>query len=251
MTAATQTIVFAGRTIRRFVAVPPAMVSTLVFPIIIMLLQLAAFGQLIGAETGMAYVDRITPLVALFTIVSGASITAQGVFADLHEGLYDRVATMPVWPQALLAGRVVGDLVRALAVAIVTVVVGCLLGFRLSMGFAAAVAFFGVVLLAALMWTSVGVLVGMLGRSEGAVQSALGPPGLLLFFLSSGFVPVNAFPDFLQPVVRVNPLSVNGNALVGLSSGGPLAEPVRYTLVWTLGVTALCWLVIVRRLRSR
>ncbi|WP_156056504.1 hypothetical protein [Streptosporangium roseum] len=41
----------------------------------------------------------------------------------------------------------------------------------------------------------------------------------LLLFLSSGFVPVERFPGFLQPVVRADPLSLAGDALVRRSRG--------------------------------
>ncbi|MEV4246381.1 hypothetical protein AB0J63_23535 [Streptosporangium canum] len=48
-----------------------------------------------------------------------------------------------------------------------------------------------------------------------------------LLFLSSGFVPVERFPGFLQPVVRANPLSLAGDALVGRFRGDSRAFHAR------------------------
>jgi ABC-2 type transport system permease protein len=71
----------------------------------------------------------------------------------------------------------------------------------------------------------------------------------LLFLLSSGFVPVSAYPGVLQPVVRANPMSVATNALIGLSSGGPVLRPVLETLAWVVPLCLLCGLAAIRRYR--
>jgi ABC-type multidrug transport system permease subunit len=75
-------------------------------------------------------------------------------------------------------------------------------------------------------------------------------PVLVLFFLSTGFVPVDGFPGALQPIVRANPLSCAVNALAGLSSGGPVLVPVLQTLAWTVGLTALLAPAAIARYRT-
>lgn len=246
MSAVAQTTAFAGRTLRRFGRSPGQLASIVAFPLLMLFLQLAAFGDLVGTVGTTRYVDRVVPLVILLTVALGAAVTSQAMFADLHAGLYDRIRTMPVARLSPVLGRVVGDLVRILAVALVTTVVAHAVGFRFSMGAPAAVAFFGVVLLVGSAWTWVGVLVAVLASREEVVQSALGPPGLLLFFLSSGFVPIEAFPGVLQPVVRINPFSLADTTMIGLSSGGPIADALVATLAWTLGSNVLVGAVTLR-----
>jgi ABC-2 type transport system permease protein len=50
--------------------------------------------------------------------------------------------------------------------------------------------------------------------------------------------------------VRANPLSCAVNALVGLSSGGPVLVPTLQTLAWTAGLTALLAPAAIRRYRT-
>ncbi|GAB3934915.1 hypothetical protein GCM10027614_08780 [Micromonospora vulcania] len=86
---------------------------------------------------------------------------------------------------------------------------------------------------------------------EESLPPSLTGPATLLFIFSSGFVPVSAFPSVVQPVVRANPFSVATEALVGLSTGGPVLVPVLQTLAWVLGLGTVCLLVAVRRFANR
>jgi ABC-2 type transport system permease protein len=51
-------------------------------------------------------------------------------------------------------------------------------------------------------------------------------PYLPLLMLSTGFVPLEGFPGWIQPVVQWQPVSLTVDALRALSSGGPTAQPV-------------------------
>jgi ABC-2 type transport system permease protein len=205
-----------------------------------MLTQLAVFGDIVGPAAGGSYVDRLAPLVILATAAYGAASSAVGFLRDLRAGFVARLRTMPVNPAALLLGRLTGDVIRIVAVAVLTTGVAYLVGFRFTQGVAAALAFFGVVALAGVMWASISLLRGITGGSEEGVQASLTGPATLLFIFSSGFVPVSAFPGVLQPLIRANPLSVTTEALIGLSHGGPVARPVLYTLIWAVGAAVVC-----------
>jgi len=61
----------------------------------------------------------------------------------------------------------------------------------------------------------------------------------LLMFFNSGFVPVMAYPKWLQPVVAEQPMSVAIDAMKGLSLGGPVAEPLLKTLAWSFGMVVV------------
>lgn len=150
---------------------------------------------------------------------------------------------------AVVVGRLVGDLVRVLAVALFAIAVAHAVGFRFYAGPLAALGFVGVVLLVGVMFTVLAAYVGLRLDAAG-VQNALNLPTMLLFFLSSGFVPVEAFPGLLQPVVRANPLSLADDALVGLSAGGPVLAPFLGLLWWVVGVTAVFGALAIGRFRS-
>ena len=107
--------------------------------------------------------------------------------------------------------------------------------------------FAGVFLLGALMFSWMAVFAGAVSPSVEAVHSTFGPLILLAYFWSSGFIPVEAFPGVLQPVVRANPVSAVQSAMMNLAQGGGLARPVTYAACSTAGFS-LVFAVAARRL---
>jgi len=240
----------AGRTIRRFLRSPQLVTATVAFPLILMFTMLATFGRLVESVTHSAYVDRLAPLIVLSTVSFGTALTAVGVFEDVRTGFFARIRSMPLAGGAVVAGRIVGELARILAVAALVTLVACVVGFRFRQGPVAVFGYFGVVLLVGVMFTALAVWVGLIASTPVAIQNLLNVPAAVLFFLSSGFVPVSAFPGFVQPVVRANPLSTADAAMVGLASGGPVAAPMLSTLAWATAIALICGGLAVARLRS-
>ncbi|WP_336213800.1 ABC transporter permease [Nonomuraea sp. LPB2021202275-12-8] len=239
MSTITETGLLAGRNLRRFAKSPQLIADSVMFPLILLFLMLLVFGELVGEATQGDYIDRLAPVIVLFSAAYGAVGTGVGFFADLRGGIVDRFRAMNIGRLSVLAGRIAGDLVRVLLVAAVTTAVAYLVGFRFTQGPAAVLGFFAVVVLFAWIFLWLAVVVAMSGSSEQAVSGALNTPVTLLLFLSSGFVPVEQFPEWLRPVVRANPLSVAGDALVGLSSGGPVLLPVLFTAAWAVAATVI------------
>ncbi|GGS61028.1 transport permease protein [Planobispora rosea] len=240
MSTITETGLLAGRNLRRFAKSPQLVADAVMFPLILLFLMLLVFGELVGAAThGGRYIDRLAPVIVLFSAAYGAVGTGVGFFTDLRSGIVDRFRSMNISRLSVLAGRIVGDLVRAVLVAAVTTAVAHLAGFRFTGGPLAVLGFFAVVALFAWIFLWLAVVVAMAASSEQAVSGALNTPVTLLLFLSSGFVPVEQFPGWLQPVVRANPLSLAGDALVGLSGGGPVLLPVLFTGAWAVAATVI------------
>lgn len=227
----------AGRNLRRFVASPRAVVGSLLFPLLLMAIMLVAFSEIVTGVTGGAYIDRLAPLIVLYTAAFGSASTGLGMFADLRSGLVGRVRSMPVHRASFLAGRVGADLVRILGLAVLITAVAAVFGFRFTQGPVPALGFFAVALAFGSMFVWIALVIALRARSEDGVSGALNGPLTLLLFLATGFAPVEAFPDVLQPVVRANPLTVAGEAMTGLANGGPVAGPVLWTLAWVVGVT--------------
>jgi ABC-2 type transport system permease protein len=242
-----QTVVLAGRSVRRLARSPALLISTVITPLLLLFTMLVMLNREIGRSGGQySYIARLAPLIMLSSATLGAALVSADFYRELHDGMFERLRTMPVWLGSVLAGRVTGDVIRGLLAALVATVVALPLGFRLTQGLAAALGFFGILALFALMMSWIAVLVALLCTTDSGPQTVLNAPALLLFFLSSGFVPLADFPAAIQPIVRANPLSTADNALIGLSAGGPAVVPVLQTLAWTLGVSALCVPIAVR-----
>lgn len=243
------TALLAGRTLRRFWRTTPLVVSTLVFPLVLMFTILAMFGQVVGDTVDGSYISRLAPLIVLSTATYGMPGSALGFYRDVQDGTLDRLKVLPISDLAPLLGRVVGDVARIVCVGAIAALVAHVAGFRFAGGPLAVLAFFAIVALFGGMCTWIAVLVALSGTSEESVQATLSAPTTLLFFLSSAFVPVEAFPDLVQPIVMINPLSFAAEAMIGLAGGTDAAFALAVTVVTTLAVSGGCAWLAVRRYR--
>jgi len=243
-------LLLAGRTLRRFLRTPQLLIAAVVFPVVLLFVMLALFNRLVGQAGQGSYVDRLTPLIVLSTISFAVSITAVGFHLDVRGGFFGRLRSMPLPLVALPGGRLVGDLVRILLVAAAVSLLAYLPGFRFRQGLPETLGYFGVVALVGLLFTTVAICVGLHASSPMGAQNALNIPAMVVFFLSSGFLPVANFPAFVRPVVEANPLSLAADAMRGLASDGPVQGPLLWTLAWCAGGTAVAGFFALRKFRA-
>jgi ABC-2 type transport system permease protein len=244
-----QTWIMTGRGLRRSLRSPQLIIGTLAFPLLMFLMMLAAFGRLVTDFTGMPYVERLTPVIVLATAAFPAPVAAVGFFADVHGGIVDRLRAMPVNSMAVLAGRVLTDVCRGLVVALLATLAGMIFGFRFAtfaglVGFLVTVLVFG----AAVSW--VAVLVALRSSGVEAIQAVLDLPITLLFVLSSGFVPANAFPGWSGHVVAASPLSRADEALIQFALGRSALAPFLEALAWLVVIGGLAMTFALRRYRA-
>jgi ABC-2 type transport system permease protein len=103
---------------------------------------------------------------------------------------------------------------------------------------------------AAVLWVAVPVLFGVafaalattvaLYWSKAVLVEAMQPVIILGATFCTGFVPLERYPDWVQPVVRYQPMSPAVDAMRGLSVGGPVWWPMITTVLWCAGILAVC-----------
>lgn len=230
--------IHAGRVTRKNLRIPAVVVQTVIFPVMLLLTLQVVFGETMDMTIGGDYVDRVVPLMALSGALFGGIGSAAGLIEERRSGLLDRFRSIGGSRAAMLAGRVVADGARSLVSAMVLVAVGHLLGFRFTAGLPSAVAFFAVVAVygVAFSWISL----ALAARSKSIEDLAIiNMVFLMMLFLNIGFVPVEAFPGFLQPIVEHAPHSRAIELLSGLAQGGPVLVPFAWTIGWCAVVTAI------------
>jgi oleandomycin transport system permease protein len=149
----------------------------------------------------------------------------------------------------VLAGRILADAVRLVATIAVILLVGMLLGFRVTSSPLAALAGFLLIIAFGMALSWVAAFIGLSVRNPETAQSA----GFLwmfpLTFASSVFAPPQTMPGWLQLFVRVNPITVAADALRGLLLGGPVLAPVLKTLAWIVVLTVIFAPLAIRQYR--
>lgn len=139
----------------------------------------------------------------------------------------------------MLSGRTVADLGRAALTVVIVLVVGTLIGFRFHNGALLAVAAIGIVLAFsfALSWEM--AWIGMKVKDAETAQVAAFLPVFLLVFASSGFVPSETMPPWLQAFARNQPFTAAINSVRALSQGGAAYHWLWMNAVWTAGILAV------------
>ncbi|NUS42294.1 MAG: ABC transporter permease [Mycobacteriaceae bacterium] len=168
--------------------------------------------------TGLDYAQYLLPLILVHGMFFGSMFAGDRAAREVVAGMATRLRSMPVRTWVPVASRMSAHVVRALAALAGGLVIGTLYGFRFH-GFGAAAAFVAVVLAfgaAVIVFTDA---LGTVTRNPQLAGTVLFGPQLLLLMTSSGFVPVEGFPGWIQPWVRNQPISQIAAALRELSAG--------------------------------
>jgi ABC-2 type transport system permease protein len=233
------TWVLTVRILRRWSRDPATVVQSLVMPAGFVVALDILMGDGIEQVTGHSGLYGSVPLVAMVGAMTGAIIGAVGIMRERTDGLLSRLWVLPVHRASGLLARLAADAVRIVVITAGVMCVGLLLGFRFEQGIFQAVvwlfipAVFGVAF-------SVAIITLALYSANTIAPQATEIICAILMFFSTGFVPLDQYPKWIQPVVEHQPVSYVIEAMRGLSLGGPVLVPMVATLLWSAGIAALC-----------
>jgi ABC-2 type transport system permease protein len=253
MTAATYAVsdtrTLLNRNLVHALRYPAMSLSSLLMPLIFLLLFNYAFGKTLGAGIGGSYIDYLAPGLLIMTATSSMVSTAVSVCTDMTGGIVDRLRTMSISRFAMLAGHVLGNVIQTL------LGMGILLGVAVAIGFrphANALQWLGAIGIAALTaWamTWVAMAMGLFAKApEGASNLPL--PIILLPFLGSGFVPATSMSPGLRQFAEYQPFTPITNSLRGLLLGTHIGTDWIAAVAWCAGLTLVGYLAS-RRLFDR
>ena len=233
-----QTITLAWRTVVQVRHNPWELSDFSIQPIMFVLLFTYVFGGAISGSTG-DYLDFVLPGMLAMNMLFVTLYVGQGLNTDLTKGVFDRLRSLPIARWAPLAGRIAADQVKQLWSIVLVLAIGMVLGFRIETSLAALLGAVLLLLAFALAFSWVSVLVGVVAKDAERVQifgfTALFP----ITFVSNVFVPLETMPGWLQAWVKVNPIRHVADACRGLLLGGPVAQPVLWSLLWAVAIAAV------------
>jgi ABC-2 type transport system permease protein/oleandomycin transport system permease protein len=239
------------RNLLQYVRIPQLLIFSTIQPVMFVLLFTFVFGGAIASSVpGGNYVNFLMPGIFVQTAVFGATATGIGLAEDLGRGMIDRFRSLPMARSAVLAGRTFADMIRNVFVVILMTVVGFLVGFKpFEAGVPAYVLMLVIVVGFGYAFSWISALIGLLVKDTESVQAA----GFIwifpLTFASSAFVPVETMPGWLQPIAKVNPITVTVNAGRSLLRGTATLETILPPLFWMVLITAVFVPLAVRAYR--
>lgn len=217
---------------------PMGLADVIIGPAIFLALFGYVFGGAVSGDTS-AYLQYVFPgILGMMTLFATMGIGVS-LSTDLADGVFDRFRSLPLARLAPLAGALGSDIVRQFISLSALIGFGLLLGVRFETGVWSVLAACALTLGFALAVSWVWLLLALAIRETQAVQ---GLGALIIFplvFASNVFVPTETMPGWMQTIVAWNPVSHLVDAARGLMMGGPVAEPVLYTLAWMAVVVVI------------
>jgi ABC-2 type transport system permease protein/oleandomycin transport system permease protein len=223
--AAQDTLLVAGRNLRKLTRVPQLIVFSTIQPVMLLLLFSYVFGG-IARVPGISYREYIVPAVLVQTLTFAAAGTGVGLATDLQTGMIDRFRSLPIARSAVLVGRTVADAVRIGLQTVLLLIVAYAIGFRFLGGAASALGMFVLVVLFGAALSTFMAWVGLSLRDPETVQVAGFVPIFPLIFASSAFAPVRTLPGWMQGFARLNPVTAAVDTMRALAVGSGPAHGV-------------------------
>lgn len=197
-------------------------------------------------DTGeMSYADYLVPAIIVQAMLLGAVTTADRAGREQACGLTLRLRTQPISLLAPMIARTLYCLLRGILSLAAALVTAYFLGFRITGGIACTVAFVTIPLCLTLALSLGADATGTWLRRIGGSQLLL-MPQLILILVSTGLAPAEAFPNWVQPFVRYQPVSVVTDTIRGLAGGEVAGHQLAITTVWCLGLLIVFGLIAVR-----
>ncbi|MFF2087814.1 ABC transporter permease [Nocardia sp. NPDC058176] len=244
-----QSLVETGRLLRRWSRQHEVLTSTLVLPVLLLLMFQLVLSRTLELGGGSEPIYGFVPMIAVAGAMYGAMGTGMSLFGERESGLLRRFWVLPINRGAGLVGRLLAECVRALAATVVVVLVGILLGLRFESGIIGVFGVLAVPVIVIIGFTPLVVLVGV-SKIGGQVVQIFAVVVLVGMFFNSGFVAVSNYPGWLQPIVAHQPMSCAIDAMRGFLLGGPIATPLLQTIAWSLGLLVVFGGLAVRGYRK-
>jgi ABC-2 type transport system permease protein len=210
-----------------------ALLTSLMLPIVLMLLFVGLFGGAI--HTGITYVDYVVPGVVLLCVGFGASLTAVSVSQDMTGSIVDRFRSMDLSGGSILAGHVAASVARNAASTVLVFGVAYLIGFRSNASPAEWLTAIGLLFAFALAFSWLSAAIGLLTSSP---EAAGGFTWFVTFlpYVSSAFVPIDTMPGWLQGFARNQPVTPVIEALRGLLEQTTASARLWVAIAWCGGI---------------
>lgn len=234
-----QTLLQTNRLLTRWARDYITVIGAIVLPILFMVVLNIVLGNLAYVVTHDSGLYSIVPLIALGAAITGSTFVAIDLMRERSFGLLARLWVLPVHRASGLISRILANAIRTLVTTLVMLGTGMVLGFRFRQG-----------LIPSLMWISVPVILGIaiaamvttvaLYTAQTVVVEGVELVQAIAIFFSTGLVPLNSYPGWIQPFVAHQPVSYAIAAMRGFAMGGPVLSPMIGMLVWTAGICVVC-----------
>ncbi|HET6662846.1 MAG TPA: ABC transporter permease [Acidimicrobiales bacterium] len=235
---------------------PEQLSDATIQPIMFVLLFAYVFGGAIDVPGGGNYREFLMGGIFAQTIVFTAFGVALSLANDRKNQAVDRFRSLPIARGAVLGGHAVANLIKSLLPIALMSICGLAIGWRIRDGVLDAAGGFLLLIGFAFAMIWVGVLLGSLVATPEGVTGIAFVALFPITFVASTFVPTETMPGVLRTIAEWNPVTTLadavrvqfGNPNTPTAPGDPwsIAHPMAYSIIWIVGVVAVCAPLAVR-----
>lgn len=229
------TLTLAYRNLLKTLHDPDRMMDVVIQPALFMVLFGYLFG---GAISGgvQAYLPILVPGILMQSMLSASSGSGEQIRTDLDSGIYSRFKSLPIARIAPLAGQLLGDSLRLVVAACVSLLTGFMMGWRPEVGFNWIIV---IALLAIFTGWSISwifAFLGMVIKNASLISSISLMMMLVLSFLSNAFVPIHTLPKFMQIIAKLNPITYVITAIRDILNTGTWSINALIVVIFGIGI---------------
>jgi ABC-2 type transport system permease protein len=233
------------RNIKNQLRDPVSILTSILIPVIFLLLFVYVFGGALGKATvsfgATRYVDFVLPGLILMTATAGVISAATGTAVDMTEGFITRLRTMPVFSHAILLAKAISYLIQTLLSMALVFGVAIAMGLSLPGNPLRWLAIVGFLTFVSLAFTWLGLAFGLAAKTVASASN--GPfPLLVLPLVGNGIVPTQTMSTGVRYFAEYQPFSPMITTLRGLLLGTPMGDAAYAGLAWVTGIGILGFL---------
>ena len=206
-------------------------------------LYLIAFGWGLGDKmsvNGMPYIQFVIPgIIAMTTMTTSFGSVANNLnVSRIYDKVFEEFMTAPIRTWEYTVGKVLGGALRGLYAATLILLLSFVFRASLSIN----LSFIVLIILNALVFSALGFVIGMVIESHLDMSRFNSFIILPMSFFCGTFFPIEKMPAFLQPIIRILPLTITTTGVRDQSAWS--AQMVLRPTILLLYVLIFLWLGI-------
>lgn len=234
----TQSQTQAGRLLLRWRRDQAVLIGSLMLPICLLVVYQIVLGEQVHRVTGVDSVYGVVPMCAVLSALFGSLGNSVGITTDRESHLLSRMWVLPIHRASTVVGWVIAEVVRSFIGTVIITAIGVTMGLRFHQGWPAAILFLLIPSVVVTGFTALVMAMAIRNNGRTAMTWLLGAT-FALAFVNPGATPIKMFPDWAQPLIRLQPISPPIETMRGLAHGGPVVGPLVATSIWAVVLLAV------------
>ena len=204
--------VVAFRELLHFISDRTRIISSLMFPLMFLVVFGAGFSRIVGGlDGGVDFIHFIYPGILAMTVLTSSLLSGTSVVVDREHGFLKEVLVAPLSRVGVILGKALGGSLTSLLQGMIMLVIAPIIG--LSITPLLVVKLLPTLLILSLALSGLGILMATRMHSQQGFQFLMQLIVFPLMFLAGVFFPVDGVPVWLQIVAKVNPLTYGVDAI--------------------------------------